>query len=83
MERQPLASMCLTDEIHKGEKLYFCKNRNYLQRAKRNLPYTEVAPEDVVLRLTLFNQVNTLCKEQEFNLLANKITLGQVADLMI
>ena len=35
---KPLASMVLTESIRKGEKLYFCKNRNYLQRAKLSLP---------------------------------------------
>ncbi len=57
---QPLASMALTDLVHKGGKNYFAKSMNYLHRAKQDFQNMKLSADDVVLRITFYNQENKL-----------------------
>jgi hypothetical protein len=38
--------------------------------------------EDIIVKITLYNQVNTTYKESEFELLANEVSLQNVADVI-
>ena len=43
----------------------------------------EKSNDDVILRLQFYNQVRTIRKEREYDLLANSTTLGTVAEILL